>query len=277
MKKIFSACLLVLLTQTVSLGASYDTCTKLLQDQKYPNAVRCYTPHYRLNRTNPHFRLVYGLALCENRQYTAAFEHFNFIIKRLPPGGYADYAVRYKKYCAAKRNQEQLVAKSKSNREDEYIQQMDTIAVWNKKTVNYWVQNGKFYYQVMEAFREWERETSYAVDFRKVNVPEYADIKVYFVDKMPGNILGVTTNQKGYANGRIVLKSSQIRILDKTQSGEYRTREQVYPVILHEIGHALGLEGHSNNKNDILYHNTDYYKQSLSERDIETIKTIYGK
>ena len=217
------------------------------------------------------------MALCKNRQYNAAFENFNFIIKRFPPGGYADYAVKYKQYCAAKRSQERLAAKAQTNSEEQYIRDMDTIAVWNKKNVNYWVENGKFYYPVMEAFREWERETSYAVNFRKVNRPEYADIKVYFVDKMPGNVLGVTSNRKGYANGKIVLKSSQIKILDKTASGEYRSRQQVYPVILHEIGHALGLEGHSNSKNDILYHNTDYYKQSLSERDVETIKTIYGK
>ena len=154
---------------------------------------------------------------------------------------------------------------------------MNTIAVWNKKTVNYWVENGKYYYTVMEAFREWERETSYAVNFRKVNRPEYANIKVYFVDKLPTNVLGVTRNQKGYASGKIVLRSSEIRILEKTQSGELRTKQQIYPVLLHEIGHALGLEGHSSNKSDILYHTTDYYKQSLSDRDVETIKTIYGK
>lgn len=276
MKKIFSLCLLTFLLQTPAFAEDYDRCTKLLNDEKYPAAVNCYAPFYRTNRTNFHFRLVYGLALCQNRQYTAANEHFNFLIKRLPPGGYADYAVKYKKYCAAKRNQEQLRAKA-SKEGGAYVSDMNTIAVWNKKTVNYWVENGKYYYTVMEAFREWERETSYAINFRKVNRPEYANIKVYFVDKLPTNVLGVTRNRKGYANGKIVLRSSEIRILEKTQSGELRSEQQIYPVILHEIGHAIGLEGHSNNKNDILYHTTDYYKQSLSERDVETIKTIYGK
>lgn len=275
MKKILLFLLILLIPVSCVFAEEYDRCTQLLNDQKYPMAVRCYAPFYRTNRTNFHFRLVYGLALCQNRQYAAANEHFNFLIKRLPPGGYADYAKKYKQYCAAKRNQEKI--RTKANKQDEYISDMNTIAVWNKKTVNYWVENGKYYYTVMEAFREWERETSYAVNFRKVNRPQYADIKVYFVDKLPQNILGVTTNRKGYANGKIVLKSSKIRILDKAPSGEFRSKQQIYPVILHEIGHAIGLEGHSNNKNDILYHNTDYYKQSLSDRDVETIKTIYGR
>ncbi len=46
---------------------------------------------------------------------------------------------------------------------------------------------------------------------------------------------------------------------------------------LHEIGHVLGLTGHTNNRGDIMY---AYFAQlppdrDLSKRDINTIRRLY--
>ena len=275
MKKIFLLCVLLLFIKQTAAAAGYDGCTRLLNDQKYKNAVKCYSSFFSKYRMNPHYRLVYGVALCKARLYSAAFENFNYVIKRLPPGGYADYALQYKKYCAAKRNQERIMAAS--DKDEEYLADLNSIAVWRKRPVNYWIQDSIYYELTKEAFREWERETAYAIKFRKVNRPEYADIKVYFVNILPCNILGVTQNKTAYVGGKRVIQSSVIKILSKTPSGTNRNRLQVYPVLLHEIAHAIGLEGHSKSKQDILYHNTDYYNQSLSDRDIESIRKIYKR
>ena len=45
-------------------------------------------------------------------------------------------------------------------------------------------------------------------------------------------------------------------------------------VFSHEIGHALGLLGHSTVESDLLYKETDEYSR-LSERDLNTLKKLY--
>ena len=46
---------------------------------------------------------------------------------------------------------------------------------------------------------------------------------------------------------------------------------------LHEIGHAIGILGHSNSINDIMYYSTASTKNtSPSLRDIDTVNKLYG-
>lgn len=52
-------------------------------------------------------------------------------------------------------------------------------------------------------------------------------------------------------------------------------KEEVYATCLHEIGHALGITGHSSNPEDIMYFVACEQKH-LSSRDIETLKIILG-
>lgn len=51
------------------------------------------------------------------------------------------------------------------------------------------------------------------------------------------------------------------------QAGQFKL------LVLHEIGHALGIFGHSNNPNDIMY--TLKGAPSLSPRDINTVNILY--
>ncbi len=54
---------------------------------------------------------------------------------------------------------------------------------------------------------------------------------------------------------------------------------EIKGVCLHEIGHALGLNGHSPNSNDIMYCSetgSESRRPQLTVRDLATLKKLYG-
>jgi predicted Zn-dependent protease len=51
-------------------------------------------------------------------------------------------------------------------------------------------------------------------------------------------------------------------------------REQVSKLVLHELGHAIGIWGHSKDPNDIMY--THPIVSQLSPRDVNTVHKLYG-
>ena len=77
------------------------------------------------------------------------------------------------------------------------------------------------------------------------------------------------------------LKNMEILFYLKKPYKKYFTKNQVYNTALHEIAHALGFMGHSDNKDNILYLSKNSklelkdYRLNLSEADINTIKLLY--
>jgi len=65
----------------------------------------------------------------------------------------------------------------------------------------------------------------------------------------------------------------KINTLNAYNLPEDRAKAQIKQITMHQVGHALGIYGHSGNPNDIMYSN--FTVNSLSERDINTIKEIY--
>ena len=53
------------------------------------------------------------------------------------------------------------------------------------------------------------------------------------------------------------------------------SKEEIYAVAVHEIGHALGIMGHSSDRNDIMYPNTNNIGIHASARDFNTIREFY--
>lgn len=69
-------------------------------------------------------------------------------------------------------------------------------------------------------------------------------------------------------NTEIVLGTRHLKGLDDSL-----INQKIRQMAMHQIGHAIGIYGHSNNPNDIM---CEYYKtNTLSERDINTINEIY--
>lgn len=142
--------------------------------------------------------------------------------------------------------------------------------------------------EIVRAFSQWQAATGF-ITFEMTNSIETADILVRIApppeDMCSGQtcryVVGFTTpNYKGPT-----LYDMTIVLYTNDPFGNYFSDKELYNTILHEIGHALGIMGHSYSTEDLMYMTADndssFYApyrssfQYLSSKDINTIRLLY--
>lgn len=134
--------------------------------------------------------------------------------------------------------------------------------------------NHKRTVMMKHAFAEWTKLTGGKFVFRYVTSPNVAQIKVYFVEKIPNadREIGLT---RFYYTKSLKMAGAQIYIADKTADGRVLGKDSVYTVMLHEIGHAMGISEHSKNPLSIMYP-VENDAQEILKSDLKTLAEIYG-
>lgn len=127
-----------------------------------------------------------------------------------------------------------------------------------------------------QAFDEWSESSGGKVNFVIVPSADNADMIVTWTADLHAPALkaeaGLTTTSYG-SNG---LSKADILLLTVDPFKEGPVGKNVlYNICLHEIGHALGLEGHSPTEGDIMYPALNV-QQGLSDRDINTLLALYS-
>ena len=115
----------------------------------------------------------------------------------------------------------------------------------------------------------------------KLNLEEQklAKIKIVFVKKIPEDLkadtaIGLTQQLYKKNNGKIT--GAQIWIADYTADGRKLSDDEVYTTMLHELGHAIGLD-HTQNKKSIMYPNVRYVKTSeITDEELNILAKKYG-
>lgn len=147
----------------------------------------------------------------------------------------------------------------------------------------------KYYEQsIRKAFLQWQVSTKSFIKFIYVTEPFNSQILVTIEPSSAKvcsgenckYVVAYTTPQ---INGEL-LEKMNIIFYDKNNLGQPFSEREVYNTALHEIGHTLGIMGHSYNKDDLMYmeSNTDEtfdkYRsdfQLITSTDLNTLGLLY--
>lgn len=134
---------------------------------------------------------------------------------------------------------------------------------------------------LMDAFDAWSNASKGKIDWMPVNSREQADLECSWTTKLTrshgaweaGNaylmsMYSPITRSGAIMNGKVELLTGLNRPFT---DGEMRR------ICLHEVGHALGLQGHSNKAGDVMFPVAiSGMSDRLSARDNATIQTLYA-
>lgn len=154
------------------------------------------------------------------------------------------------------------------------------IIKWNKDKIKYYIPNNDYVSTIESAFRHYEDIFPDYFKFKRVSEPTLADIEIKIADninnKVTDNIYtsGLTEFSYSGLNGNL----SNVKVtlvLKQPNNSRQLTSKEVYRTVLHEIGHAIGIVGHSSNNKDIMFPMSNE-RGEFSKRDIATINLIYS-
>ena len=165
---------------------------------------------------------------------------------------------------------------------------------WGVRPIKVYIPGGSYNSQIMQnAFLQWQTRTFSAVWFTFLgeNKKGQEDITVHFVENNTNcgspDAIGCThsrTNSEGfYTHVDIFIASKHVVQLvgdDGTIAKKtiLISAPQLYRVMLHEIGHAIGIHGHSNNPNSIMFaYSLDDVNipQVLTDDDLNFVYRVY--
>ena len=159
------------------------------------------------------------------------------------------------------------------------------IHIFKKNPILIYVPQGEYYDPITQAFVAYNNNFKGLFSFKATNNPNESDIKIVLTDDFSefsdlNGAIGLGAPKRYDKNGNI--EYSELKILNQNTLGGYKpTLIAVYNTALHEIGHCIGILGHSQNEADLMYKSLDLNRDSnvlrdFSYRDKETIKLMYS-
>lgn len=137
-----------------------------------------------------------------------------------------------------------------------------------------------FISEVRKAMQLWCGILSHQMSFVEVNDPVQADIRVTWtntIDTHGHDSDGGTAYTAGLTLPNLrdeQLQNMAVQIATFDIQGKPQNTDIIYAVAIHELGHSLGILGHSNNPRDIMYAQNQHVT-APSPRDINTIRKLY--
>jgi predicted Zn-dependent protease len=125
-----------------------------------------------------------------------------------------------------------------------------------------------------QAFDDWAEATNHRFTFVLQQVKDKPDIEISWTDDMHAADWTAEAGDTHLQSGPEGLTSATIRLLTVDPFKQAPLgKEALHAVCLHEIGHALGLQGHSGREGDIMF--PILHEDSISARDRDTLIALY--
>lgn len=130
---------------------------------------------------------------------------------------------------------------------------------------------------VQRAFVEWQAASGTLIGFEWTVRPEQAHIQIKWNDTpVRGRQYEVGHTQRDVVPPHWI-RQAQITLLTAPlidqHLGERQRKDRLYTTVLHEVGHALGLE-HTHSKRDVMHHR-GWQNKHLSTNDIQRLHQLY--
>ncbi|MBX9723089.1 MAG: matrixin family metalloprotease, partial [Candidatus Obscuribacterales bacterium] len=147
----------------------------------------------------------------------------------------------------------------------------------------------EFNYVLLGAINDWMKASHYKLSYRLVTDPKDADLACTWTDdpaflqeqgnKVEQGVARVFTEAQPAPDGTKCIVSAHVRILvNNRENGASLSSDDMKKTCLHEIGHALGMAGHSPSNRDVMFYSeSSAVWPSLTKRDKATILRIYGE
>jgi predicted Zn-dependent protease len=134
---------------------------------------------------------------------------------------------------------------------------------------------------VRDSLNQWCKATGNTVSYKLVNSAEAANVVFDYTEHRElvssQHELGIDGNTEMLAKQDGTPGPTNVIILVKDHPGasKFRDRGIIAQCCLHEVGHALGMHGHSPNSHDVMFSTTLVSHTGLTERDKNTIRLMY--
>ncbi len=135
-----------------------------------------------------------------------------------------------------------------------------------------------FYKEVKNAFDDWKKASGNFFTFIYVEPEDYADIRCKFNRNFDREIKngGMTAGLNKFHIDNDLIAYSEITFAVYDTNNKYIKPKKLSITAKHEIGHSLGINGHSTNSADIMYPVLRNYRVNISKGDINTLRLLYS-
>ena len=161
----------------------------------------------------------------------------------------------------------------------EYIKLKGNYVRWNEFPINVYISPNEYSHIIKSAFTQWTKATQGLVSFNFVENTISSQITVSVVDNLS------TPYKENYeaglatvnAKNNIIYKSHIDILRTNPTTNEKLDSSLILTTTLHEIGHSLGIQGHSPNNNDLMSAINHNGTKKITQRDLNTLGKLYGK
>lgn len=154
------------------------------------------------------------------------------------------------------------------------------LSIWKKQNLIVHVSSDEYRSVIYKVLSNYNSNFEGYFRFLVTKKPERADIIIDVVNSFDSNKNPDSVYMAGVTNTSIsgqdkALTKAHVQLLSQSPNTKTKiTQAEMYRVALHEVGHALGIIGHSPDEKDVMYASSN--ADNFSIRDINTLKMMYS-